>query len=179
MAAQILSSVTSHRHRLHIVLIPDCAIGTAVRNIDIVLLGADRISSTGNVSNKIGSLCAALCAKQLGKDVTVLALSDADKIAVPGADNGGVERHPRNELTSAWHPDTRNTLDGEPNFEVSGEWFEWVPANLVDVYVTDIGVLTTKEVEQRATWIDDLEKSLFGEDEEQEIDRMLRERTPL
>lgn len=160
MAAQIYASAVD-RDRLSIQIIPDCAIGTASRNIDIVLLGADRISSAGDVSNKIGSLAAAICAKQLNNNVAIVALSDVDKIAAPGQDAEAIERHPSSELTSAWAPATRNQLEGKANIEVFGEWFEWVPANLVDVYVTELGILRTEDVERVAREIGDLDEYIF------------------
>ncbi|CAO2655744.1 Nn.00g045470.m01.CDS01 [Neocucurbitaria sp. VM-36] len=162
MAAQIYASVRD-KDRLSIQVIPDCAVGTASSDIDIVLLGADRISSTGDVSNKIGSLAAAICAKQLNKNVAVVALSDVEKIAAPGQDNGDVERHPSSELTSAWTAATRNQLEGKANVEVFGEWFEWVPANLIDLYITERGVLGTEDVERIAKEMKELDEYIFQE----------------
>src|SRR6202012_1926363 len=42
--------------RLSIEVAPDCAVAMLARDADVVLLGADRISSAGDVSNKTGSL---------------------------------------------------------------------------------------------------------------------------
>jgi methylthioribose-1-phosphate isomerase len=146
MAAFILSAAAD-RTRLAVRIVPDCAVGTATRNIDIVLFGADRISSTGDVSNKSGSLAAAICAKQQNKDVAVVVVSDIDKIAPPATEEYEPEYHPSRELSSAWAPDTRNKLEEQGNVEVFGEWFEWVPAGLVDAYVTELGVLELEDVE--------------------------------
>jgi translation initiation factor 2B subunit (eIF-2B alpha/beta/delta family) len=160
MAAQIYASAPN-RHRLSIRMIPDCAVGTVSRDIDIVLLGADRISSTGDVSNKIGSLAAVLCAKHWNQDTTVVAISDIDKIAPPGLDVKTIETHPAHELSSAWAADTRNQLVGQSDIEVFGEWFEWVPANLVDVYVTELGILSTEDVATVAKEVGDLNEYIF------------------
>lgn len=111
MAAQIYASATN-KQRLSIRMIPDCAVGTVIRDIDVVLLGADPISSDGDVSNKIGSLVAALCAKHQNQDVLVVAVSDIDKIAAPGMEEKTIEMHPAHELSSAWALDTRNQLVG-------------------------------------------------------------------
>ncbi|KAH7384546.1 hypothetical protein BKA66DRAFT_462387 [Pyrenochaeta sp. MPI-SDFR-AT-0127] len=160
MVAQIYSSACD-KDRINFHVVPDCAVGTASRDIDIVLLGADRISSNGDVSNKIGSLVAALCAKQLNKNVAVVALSDADKIAPPGQDIETMERHPASELTSAWSPVARNTLEGNASVEIFGEWFEWVPAVHIDAYITELAVLGTKDVEKLAKEIGELEQYIF------------------
>jgi translation initiation factor 2B subunit (eIF-2B alpha/beta/delta family) len=160
MAAQILLA-TTNRDRLSICIVPDCAIGTASRNMDIVLFGADRISSTGDVSNKTGSLAAALCAKQQNPSVIVVVVSDIDKIAAPGLEQHAPESHPSRELSSTWAPDTRNQLEGKNNVDMFGEWFEWIPARLIDVYVTEFGVLELEDVERVAREIGELDEYIF------------------
>jgi translation initiation factor 2B subunit (eIF-2B alpha/beta/delta family) len=160
MASQILSAA-SDRTRLSIRIVPDCAVGTVSQNVDIVLMGADRISSTGEVSNKSGSLAAALCAKQQNKDVAVVVVSDMDKIAAPGLEQHSTEHHPSRELSSAWAPDTRNKLEEQNNVDVFGEWFEWVPPKFIDAYVTELGVLGLDDVERAAREIKDLDEYIF------------------
>lgn len=165
MAAQLFAAASEHKTRLHISIVPDCAVGQAVFDINLVLLGADRISSAGDVSNKIGSLSAAICAKSRKKKVPVVVLSDTDKIAASGEEQEVPETHPAKELTAAWAEETREQLEGEENMEVFGEWFEWVPAQLVDAYVTERGVLKVEDVERLAQEVKDLEESVFGSSE--------------
>jgi methylthioribose-1-phosphate isomerase len=87
MASQILSSTSAEaRARLNVRILPDCAVATAAREAQLLLLGADRISASGNVSNKIGSLAAAVCIKTLNPKAQVVVVSDADKIGVTGQD---------------------------------------------------------------------------------------------
>jgi translation initiation factor 2B subunit (eIF-2B alpha/beta/delta family) len=160
MAAQILAAA-SDQTRLSIRIVPDCAVGTVSQNIDIVLLGADRISSTGEVSNKSGSLAAALCAKQQNKDVAVVVVSDIDKIAAPGLEQDNTEHHPSRELSAAWAPDTRNKLEEHNKVDVYGDWFEWVPAKFIDAYVTEMGVLGLDDVERGAKEIQELDEYIF------------------
>ncbi|KAL5116394.1 hypothetical protein ACEQ8H_005742 [Pleosporales sp. CAS-2024a] len=165
MAAQILFSAASDKQRLSVRIMPDSAVGTAARNVDLVLLGADRISSTGDVSNKSGSLAAALCAKQVNSNALVIVVSDMDKIAAPELQDQqqqAVEIHPSRELSSAWTPDTRNKLeDHQEQLDVWGEWFEWVPAKLVDMYVTELGILDMEDVERVASEIQQLDGYIF------------------
>jgi translation initiation factor 2B subunit (eIF-2B alpha/beta/delta family) len=160
MAAQILSAACD-KNRLSVRIVPDCAVGYASRNIDIVLLGADCISSNGDVSNKSGSLAAALCAKQQNKDVAVVVVSDIDKISVPDFEGKEPEYHPSRELSSAWAPDTRNKLEELDNVDMFGEWFEWVPAKFVDSYITELGILELGDVESVAKEIQELEEYIF------------------
>jgi translation initiation factor 2B subunit (eIF-2B alpha/beta/delta family) len=168
MAAQILSAAGDNKNRLSVRIVPDCAVGYASRNIDIVLLGADCISSKGDVSNKSGSLAAALCAKQQNKDVAVVVVSDVDKIAVPDLEEKVPESHPSRELSSAWAPDTRNKLEEQGNVEVFGEWFEWVPAKFVDSYITELGILEINDVERVAKEIQELDEYIFQARKEEE-----------
>jgi translation initiation factor 2B subunit (eIF-2B alpha/beta/delta family) len=160
MAAQILSAACD-KDRLSVRIVPDCAVGYASRNIDIVLLGADCISSKGDVSNKSGSLAAALCAKQQNTAVAVVVVSDVDKIAVPDPQEKEPESHPSRELSAAWAPDTRNKLEEMENVDVFGEWFEWVPAKFVDSYITELGILGLGDVERVAREIRELEEYIF------------------
>lgn len=161
MASQILSAVGDLKQRLSVRIVPDCAVGTAARNIDIALLGADRISSVGDVSNKSGSLAAALCVKQLNSNAAVIVVSDIDKIAAPELEQHAMENHPSRELSSAWAPDTRNKLEEQHQLEVFGEWFEWVPAKYVDMYVTEMGILDIEDVERVAHEIQQLDEYIF------------------
>lgn len=169
MAAQMLSAA-SDKSRLSIRIVPDCAVGTASRNIDIVLLGADRISAAGDVSNKSGSLAAALCAKQQNKEVAVVVVSDIDKIAAPQLEAHIPETHPSRELSSAWAPDARNRLEEHDNVEVFGEWFEWVPANFIDSYVTELGVLELDDVERVAREIQELDEYIFQAKKDEDVE---------
>ena len=164
MGAQLVSScLPSHLPRLHIRIAPDCAVASVAKHINIVLLGADRISVSGDVSNKIGSLAAAICAKHANPEVRVVVVSDGDKIVAPGTEHGPVERHPATEITEAWRQKTREELRAGKGVEVFGEWFEWVPARLVDVYLTEAGILDTSEVERVGREVGELEERLFEE----------------
>jgi methylthioribose-1-phosphate isomerase len=161
MASQIISAACD-KSRLLIHIVPDCAVGTASHDIDIVLLGAERIYSTGDVSNKIGSLSAALCVKNLNDKAKVVVISDVDHVGAAGLDDVA-ETHPVSELTSAWSPVSRNQLADSHNVDVFSEWSESVPARLVDIYVTELGILTSSDVAKLATEIKELDDYIFQE----------------
>lgn len=171
LAAQLIASLpTSSHSRLRIRIFPDCAVGPAVRDVDFVLLGADRIAPSGDVSNKIGSLGVAVMARQeqAGTRAQVVVISEVDKIAANDAHGTGenVEVHPASELMGAWAEETRKNLGGKMEKEaidVFGEWFEWVPARYLDVYVTDNGVLSTGDVEAFSQKIADLSDKILGQ----------------
>jgi translation initiation factor 2B subunit (eIF-2B alpha/beta/delta family) len=161
MASQIISAV-GDKSRLLIHIVPDCAVGTASQDIDIVLLGAERIHPTGDVSNKIGSLSAALCVKNLNEKARVVVISDVDHVGAAGLDDVA-ETHPISELTSAWSPVSRNQLAGSHNVDVFSEWSESVPARLIDIYVTELGILASADVANLAREIKELDNYIFQE----------------
>ncbi|KAJ2895965.1 hypothetical protein MKZ38_006012 [Zalerion maritima] len=78
---------------------PDAAVGYAARGADMVLLGADRISETGAVSNKIGSLPAVLTAKHVSKEIKVVVLGESEKVA---SGEGVEEENAAAEIVDAW-----------------------------------------------------------------------------
>ncbi|KAJ4295536.1 hypothetical protein N0V90_007549 [Kalmusia sp. IMI 367209] len=165
MASQILSSISAEaRARLRVRIHPDCAVATAAKDADMVLLGADRISAKGDVSNKIGSLAAAICVKAMNPKAQVVVVSDGDKIVAPDAEEGEKEVHPDSEMMEAWGDDTRREvakrIEGD-GVEVFGEWFEWVSAGYVDGYVTEKGTLDTGGVEKAAAEIGELKRQIF------------------
>lgn len=166
MASQILASTSAeNRARLQIRIFPDCAVAAAVRQADLLLLGADRISCSGDVSNKIGSLAAALCVKSLNPKSQVVAVSDVDKIAPSGIEEEDKEIHPHNEMVEAWGDETRRDLAvriQNGSVDVFGEWFEWVPAEYVDGYVTENGTLDTEGVAKVAGEMGTLKEKIFG-----------------
>ncbi|OAL53777.1 nagb/rpia/CoA transferase-like protein, partial [Pyrenochaeta sp. DS3sAY3a] len=161
MAAQIYAAVCD-KNRIAIQIIPDCAVGSVVHDVDVVLLAADRITATGDVSSKIGSLATAICAKQLNEAVKVVVLSDVDLVAPPGQDLDFVEYHPSSEMSSAWAATTRNQLEGKHNVDILGEWYEWIPSKFIDVYITEMGAWGTKEVGWAAKEVADLEEHIFA-----------------
>lgn len=161
MASYFLLKSGDAKNRLSIRIIPDCAVATAVRGVDFVLLGADRISSTGDVSNKIGSLSAAVCAKQLNPKAHVVVLTDVDKIAVLGLEEPSAEHHPVHELSKSWRENSRSSIEEDETVKIFDEWFEWVPNELVHTYITDMGTLTLNDVRNISGELGKLHQSIF------------------
>lgn len=187
MAAQLLASLEKDKNyaalsRLSISIDPDCTAAHHARSTHLLLLGADRISSSdGSVSNKIGSLPAALCVRHVNPRARVVVLTDTDKIVRPGAEEGPEEVHPASEVQAAWSEATKEKLfgyermpgggssissssGGDARKEIGsyGGWFEWVLPELLDVYVTEAGVLDCKGVMRMGGRIQELEERIFG-----------------
>ncbi|KAF9741111.1 translation initiation factor eif-2b subunit family protein [Paraphaeosphaeria minitans] len=166
MASQLVSSTSADaRSRLRIRILPDCAVATAAKDAQLVLLGAKRISASGDVSSKIGSLAAAVCIKTLNPKAQIVAISDVDKIVAKGVEEVEKETHPASEMLECWRDETRRELASrivDGSVEVFDEWFEWVPAEYVDGYVTENGILDTEGVEKVAEETGELREKIFG-----------------
>ncbi|KAI1263224.1 hypothetical protein F5Y18DRAFT_395043 [Xylariaceae sp. FL1019] len=146
-----------------ITIYSDAAVARAAQGVDLVLLGADRISSQGDVSNKVGSLPAVLAARHVAPKAQVVVLSDMDKIAEPQTlDEHHDEENDPSELTNAWNAvkGAREVAKKE-TIVVKNPYFEWVPANLINAYVTEQGTWNVDQISERAQWIAQEKKRLF------------------
>ncbi|KAI1131116.1 hypothetical protein F5Y10DRAFT_234282 [Nemania abortiva] len=146
---------------LKVTLYSDASVALAARDVDLVLFGADRISSAGDVSNKIGSLPTVLTARYVSPNIKIVVLSDTEKIAGPGSiDEHGSEENSHSELSWVW----KGTVEGaqvvedalsrdDPRLAVKNAYFEWIPAKLVDAYATEEGLWSTEQIQDKSTWI--------------------------
>ncbi|KAJ2996782.1 hypothetical protein NUW58_g863 [Xylaria curta] len=144
-----------------VTLYSDASVALAARSVDLVLLGADRISSAGDVNNKIGSLPAALTARHVNPYVKILAVSDTEKIAGPGfMEDHSPEENSPSELSQAWKGTVEGagivetSLSHNPKVAIKNAYFEWIPADLIDAYITEDGVWSTEQIRQKSKWID-------------------------
>lgn len=148
--------------RLRIVVGPDASVGILSRAADFVIIGADRISECGDVSNKVGSLPAVLTSKEVTKNsVKVVCVSETEKIAPPGAS----EEHPdedndHSEVAGSWNVD--NTLTWDEMVDVRNVYFEWVPAKHIDYYVCEDGALLRKDIEKKSKRIAEVTSEVFS-----------------
>ncbi|KAF2964485.1 hypothetical protein GQX73_g9083 [Xylaria multiplex] len=145
---------------LKITVYSDASAALAARGVNLVLLGADRISSAGDVSNKIGSLPAVLSARYITPNVKVLVLSDTEKIGGLGSmeEHDSEENSPL-ELRRAW-----GTVKGAERVNrVENAYFEWVPASLIDTYITEEGHLSTEQIQQKSEWIHSQSELYFND----------------
>nr|WNZ75426.1 hypothetical protein [Trichoderma harzianum] len=142
-AARRFSSLNGE-NKSSITIHTDAGAALASKDAHVLLLGADLIDKSGNLSNKTGSLPAVLSAKHASPDVKVVVLSEKEKV-LP-FDPPGHEENDSEELIRGWKgilgPDV-----GLQGVSVTNVYFEWVPARLVDVYLTEDGAEGTEHVE--------------------------------
>lgn len=120
-------------------LLPDVAAGSllAAGEVDVVLVGADRIAANGDTANKVGTYPLAVLAARHAVPFFVCAplssvdLETADGAAIP------IEERPADEVLSV-----RGVPIAPAGTAVRNPAFDVTPAELVSGIVTEEGVLT-------------------------------------
>lgn len=153
--------------RLRVVIGTDASVGILSKGIDLMMLGADRISEQGDVSNKTGSLPAVLTSKHITKGrCRVICISETDKIAPPGSlDEHGEEDNDPDEVSRTWNPQGQDLSLNDSlkdSVNISNVYFEWVPAGLIDNYICEDGVLSTAEIARKSKEIAGLIDHVFS-----------------
>ncbi|PKX99241.1 translation initiation factor eIF-2B subunit family protein [Aspergillus novofumigatus IBT 16806] len=164
--------------RLDIKIYTDAAAALAAQDIDIVLLGADRICSSKGVSNKTGSLPVVLSAKHVTPSAKILVLSQLEKVV---GDDGiledKVEDNDPEEVFSVWRNEgVEGTQvledssarcgadrDNSATVQVKNIYFEWVPLTLVDAFVSDEGVLDETTIKNKSQQLEKLACKYFDD----------------
>ena len=111
-----------------VTLTTDAALAHAVDEwgADVVLVGADAVHGDGSVVNKAGTRTVALAGTHEGIEVIVAAATD--KIAPDGR-------------TDLEHRNSGEVYDGEADVDVYNPTFDVTPADCVDAFVTERGIL--------------------------------------
>lgn len=165
LAGSIAESLTSSPSQHKIMIYSDASAAVAAQDVDVVVIGADRIASSGSVSNKTGSLPTVLSAKHVCPAAEVVMLGESDKVAPPGPpEEHVIEDNDHSQVSRAWD-DANNTervrnaaamlRDCQPSttdepravrVEIRNISFEWVDSKLIDVYVTESGEWTRDDI---------------------------------
>lgn len=172
--------------KFRVTLYTDASSAIASQDVDIVLLGADRIAESGAVSNKTGSLPAVLSAKHVSPKAKTVIISESDKIAPPGpAGAHVVEDNDPTQLAHAWKAEFNServkiaagtvasdggTAAGQSKPGLNGPvvhvnirnvFFEWVSPELIDAYVTEQGIWTVGDIRKLSETLGVEEERLF------------------
>jgi translation initiation factor 2B subunit (eIF-2B alpha/beta/delta family) len=175
--AASLASANTNLSEVRITIHTDASAALASHGIDVVMLGADCIASSGAVSNKTGSLPAVLSARYVTSSSTrakIVVLSDTDKITPPRSASHVVEDGGAEPMAAAWTTSQRlrvaadrinaaaQTTSNKVEVVVRNLSFEWVPAELVDVYLTERGKWTVDDIARHAEGLRAEEERIFG-----------------
>lgn len=113
-----------------------------------VVVGADRITANGDVANKIGTYQLAIAAKFHGVKFMVVAPSSTVDMDTASGAQIEIELREQNELLA--YAGQRTVAEGiaawNPVFDVT-------PAELIDVIVTERGVIERPDVARMAQWM--------------------------
>lgn len=110
-----------------------------------VVVGADRIAANGDVANKVGTLSLAVLARHYGVRVMVVAPSSTVDEQTPSGADIAIEERGAEELRTV-----RGQSMAPLDAPVFNPVFDVTPASLVDVIVTEAGVVREPDVERMA-----------------------------
>ncbi len=119
-------------------LIPDVAAGHLMANgeVDVILVGADRIAANGDTANKVGTYTLAVLAARHGVPFYVVAPISTVDLATPDGAAIPIEERKANEVLFV-----RGVGIAPPDTEVRNPAFDVTPADLITGIVSDEGVI--------------------------------------
>ncbi len=107
-----------------------------VGEVDWVIVGSDRIAANGDVANKIGTCTHAITAKYHGLKVMVVAPSSTVDMKMPDGASIEIENRKASEVTGVFEHQI-----APKDCEAVNPAFDITPAELIDVIVTEKGVV--------------------------------------
>jgi translation initiation factor 2B subunit (eIF-2B alpha/beta/delta family) len=157
------------RANLRIEIVSDASVATVIKDADYLLLGADKVLPNGDISNKIGSLTAAVVAKTLNPKCKVVSVFETDKITGHGNDavHFRAEYNDETEITKVWPfkitLDLTDKISKGYQVDVNNAYFEWVPAKYIDRHVSERGLLVVEDIKKLSVETEELERKIFGD----------------
>jgi translation initiation factor 2B subunit (eIF-2B alpha/beta/delta family) len=164
-----LEHSSENRSLTRLTAVSDASIASVIEHADYLLIGCDKCLQDGSVSNKIGSLPAAVLAKTLNPGCRVVAVIETSKIAHSDFNSGHskTEYNDDAEVVTAWPVKLLSDLEEKRSLgfqlEVKNAYFEWVPARYIDTYISERGFLNSGDIAKLSADSFDLEKRLFGD----------------
>ncbi|MEA2607630.1 MAG: methylthioribose-phosphate isomerase [Chloroflexota bacterium] len=119
-------------------LIPDVAAGFLMSRgeVDVVLVGADRVAANGDTANKVGTYPLAVLAARHGIPFYVCAPTSSVDLATPDGVSIEIEERPADEVLLI-----RGVAIAPPGTEVRNPSFDVTPAELISAIVTEEGLV--------------------------------------
>jgi methylthioribose-1-phosphate isomerase len=112
------------------------AVAMAHREVDLVLVGADRIARNGDTANKIGTYALAILASHHGIPFYVVAPRSTFDPSIQSGSEIHIEERDASEVTGF-----RGTPAARPEAQAFNPAFDVTPRALVTAFVTECGVL--------------------------------------
>lgn len=148
-----LTAEELHRHEVPITLLPDFAITTEMQkgNVDVVIVGADRIARNGDTANKLGTAGMFIIAHELGIPTYIAAPPSTIDLDTP--DGSGIlieERSPDEVLyREVWDEEQGKMIRGRVapyGVKADNPAFDVTPAKYITAIITDTGIFPPHEV---------------------------------
>jgi methylthioribose-1-phosphate isomerase len=119
-------------------LIPDVAAGHLMSRgeVDVVIVGADRVAANGDTANKVGTYPLAVLAARHGIPFLVCAPTSSIDTATPDGGSIEIEERPADEVL-----EIRGVRIAPPGTNVRNPSFDVTPAELITGIVTEEGVI--------------------------------------
>jgi methylthioribose-1-phosphate isomerase len=112
--------------------------------VDLVIVGADRVAANGDVVNKVGTLAKAVCAREFGVPFYVAVPPSTFDAAVPDGPSIPIEERSEDEVHFQTGPDEtgaiRRVRVTAPGSRARNPAFDVTPARFVTGYLTEAGV---------------------------------------
>lgn len=140
-----LTSWELQQDNIPVNLVIDSAVSSLLQtgDIDWLIVGSDRIAANGDVANKIGTYSHAVSAKYHGVKVMVVAPFSTVDMQIQSGKDIPIEYRNTEEITDF------NGLRVAPNdMEAINPAFDITPAKLVDVIVTEKGIVQDPDAEK-------------------------------
>jgi len=134
-------------------IIPDTAAGYYMQKgeVDIILVGADRVAGNGDFANKIGTYQLAIMAKEHGIPFYTVAPTSTIDLALKSGDEIPIEQRDPSEVTTPYG----NPIV-PPNFNARNPAFDVTPHKYLSGIVTENGIV-------RPPFIENLARAVAGE----------------
>ncbi|HEY3734675.1 MAG TPA: S-methyl-5-thioribose-1-phosphate isomerase [Streptosporangiaceae bacterium] len=132
-----LTTYEAHQAGLPYAVLADCAAASlmAAGQVDLVIIGADRIAADGSVANKVGSYSLAVLARHHGVPFVVAAPVSTIDFAAPDGAAIVIEHRRSEEVTS--YAGTTVAVAGSDAYNPA---FDVTPSALVSALITERGV---------------------------------------
>ena len=140
-----LTSWELQQDHIPVSLVVDSAVASLMQagKIKWLIVGSDRIAANGDVANKIGTYSHAVVAKHHGVKVMVVAPSTTVDMKIESGKLIPIEHRDAGEIT-----DIKDVRIAPRNMTAVNPAFDVTPAELVDVIVTEKGIIEQPDTEK-------------------------------
>ena len=156
--------------RLEIIVASDASAAILARGVNFLIIGADKISTDGDVYNKIGSLPAVLSAKAISDEdpknnMQIIVLAGTEKVMLPSRTQSFVdENNCPHEIIQGWRKEEQDIgiLFNSSRTRIMNKYFEWVPSKYINIYVSEHGVTDKRIIKEQSRFIQNLHTEIFN-----------------